>query len=44
MYQKQKGLAMNGGNFKKIYPIETKIVMKSSVAWVTKKKGDKKWG
>jgi hypothetical protein len=41
MYQKQKGLAMNSENLAKIYPIETKIVIRSSVARVVKKGGVK---
>jgi len=32
---------MNGENLVKIYPIETKIVRKTSVAMVMKKKGVK---
>jgi len=41
MYQKQKGLAVNNGNFSKIYHIETKTVSKFLVARVLKKKGAK---
>jgi hypothetical protein len=40
MLHKQKGLAMNFHNRKKIYTIEIKIVIQSSAAKV---KGEKKW-
>jgi hypothetical protein len=39
MYQKQKGLAMDGENLAKIYIIETKTVSLSSLARATGKKG-----
>jgi hypothetical protein len=42
MYQKQKVLAMNSENLAKPYTIETKIVSRSSRAWVAKKKGGEK--
>jgi len=44
MYQKKKGLAMNGENLKEIYLIQTKMVTEFSVAEVTEKKRVKKWG
>jgi hypothetical protein len=40
MYQKQNGLVMNSENMEKIYIVETKIVSKSSVARVMKKRGN----
>jgi len=42
MYQKKQELAMNRENPKKIYTIETKIVIAFSAAQVRRKKGDKK--
>jgi hypothetical protein len=40
MFQKQKGLVMNGKNSARIYMIETKIVILSSQG-VMKKRGEK---
>ena len=42
MYQKQKGLAMNGENLTKTYIIEINIVSRSQVGGVMGKKGVKK--
>jgi hypothetical protein len=42
MYQKQKGLAMDGENLAKIYIIETKSVSLSWLARFTGEKGGEK--
>ena len=40
MYQKKKGLVMNGENLTKIHLIENKLVIKLSLAVITGKKGN----
>jgi hypothetical protein len=44
MYQKKKGLAVNSEDLVKMYLIETKIVIKFSLAGITKKRGMKNLG
>jgi hypothetical protein len=41
MYQKPKGLAMNGENFEKIYTIENTVVIRLPLAWCLEKKRGK---